>query len=90
MPLLHGSFDNLVENRKELRSGLGYILAGEDSSAVGGVLEENIVQLQDDGDLIVLFVVRIFAFEVGIYALADFFQLGTMPDDLIEFRVAVR
>lgn len=74
--LLHGPLDDLMECCKELRSGFSYVLSDEESPAVDTVLEENVVQLQDDANLIVRFAVLIFAFEVGVYTLADFFQLA--------------
>ena len=86
---LHGQLDVTMEVRKELGSGSGHVLTGEVSTAVGSLFEKDVFQLQDDGDHIVLFTVWVFLSKVRVHAVADFFQFGVMPDDLIELRVAV-
>ena len=86
---LHGLLDGPVEVFQDFGSGSGHVLISEESTAVSAVFEKDVVQLQDDGNHIVLFTILILLLKVGVHALADFSQFSIMPDDLIGIRAAV-
>lgn len=86
--LLHGLLDRLVKVLHIGRADVGQILASKQAATVRPFLKIYTLDVQHDGDQVVVLPVRIFFEKIGVDVVTRLFEFCMVGDDLVQRAVA--